>query len=85
VQIVDKKSATLGLPGTRETQIALDRNHANICKFDHINSDDYEQVIENLDDFAERALNVVAERQRLESLSVSTTAITPERLKTDCK
>ena len=33
IQIVDKKSATLNLPGTREKQIQADADHSAICKF----------------------------------------------------
>jgi len=33
IQIVDKKSATLNLPGTREKQIHVDADHSAICKF----------------------------------------------------
>lgn len=33
-QIVDKKSATLNLPGTREKQVAMHSDHSSICKFD---------------------------------------------------
>ncbi|KAF4448228.1 hypothetical protein F53441_8335 [Fusarium austroafricanum] len=32
--IVDKQSAILNLPGTREKQIAMDADHSSICKFD---------------------------------------------------
>ncbi|KAI1376310.1 hypothetical protein F4677DRAFT_445568 [Hypoxylon crocopeplum] len=31
--VVDRHSAVLGLPGTREKQIPLDADHRNICKF----------------------------------------------------
>ncbi|KAK3382254.1 hypothetical protein B0T24DRAFT_492710, partial [Lasiosphaeria ovina] len=31
--IVDKNSATLNLPGSREKQVAIDANHSAICKF----------------------------------------------------
>lgn len=46
--IVDQKSATLGLPGSREESIALEANHSNICKFPDADDDNYEQVIGNL-------------------------------------
>ena len=70
MQIVDKDSATLGLPSSRETQVALDANHSDICKFDAIDSDDYEQVEGNIVDLAKRALLAVAERARLAALNV---------------
>jgi hypothetical protein len=65
LQIVDKRSATFGLPLSRETQIALDANHSDICKFEAIDSDDYEQVEDNIVELARRALLAVAERARL--------------------
>ncbi|KAI9774757.1 MAG: hypothetical protein M1839_001624 [Geoglossum umbratile] len=63
--IVDKRSATFGLPLSRETQIALDANHSDICKFEAIDSDDYEQVEDNIVELARRALLAVAERAQL--------------------
>lgn len=70
MQIVDKRSATLGLPLNRETQIALDANHSDICKFEAIDSDDYEQVEDNIVQLAQRALLAVKERARLAALNV---------------
>ncbi|KAI9764543.1 MAG: hypothetical protein M1840_008369 [Geoglossum simile] len=78
--VVDKRSATLDLPLTRETQIALDANHSDICKFEAIDSDDYEQVEDNIVEFAERALHDVAEKARLATRNVPGTgqlSITP--------
>lgn len=69
MQIVEQKSATLGLPGERETQIAIDADHANVCKFPSIDGDDYEQVADNLVDLAERAVKTFADQQRMEALS----------------
>ncbi|KAI1372216.1 hypothetical protein F4677DRAFT_433331 [Hypoxylon crocopeplum] len=46
--VVNKSSATLGLPGTREKQIALDANHRNICKFDSEKDSSYQQVADNI-------------------------------------
>ncbi|KAH6881069.1 hypothetical protein B0T10DRAFT_551364 [Thelonectria olida] len=36
--IVDKKSATLNLPGTREKQVAMHADHSAICKFESADS-----------------------------------------------
>jgi hypothetical protein len=63
LQIVDQKSATLGLPGTREIQIAMDADHARVCKFEKADGDDYEQVIGNIVELVKRA-----ERLRLPAL-----------------
>ena len=32
-QVVERESATLGLPATQEVMIAIDENHSGICKF----------------------------------------------------
>jgi hypothetical protein len=56
------KSVTLSLLGMRETKIALNAYHRNICNFDSTDSDDYEHIIENLGDLAECAMKVVRER-----------------------
>ncbi|KAI1089379.1 P-loop containing nucleoside triphosphate hydrolase protein [Rostrohypoxylon terebratum] len=36
--IVDKASATLGLPGSREKQVVMHANHSSICKFGSVDS-----------------------------------------------
>ncbi|SPJ79161.1 uncharacterized protein FTOL_07552 [Fusarium torulosum] len=54
--IVDKKSATLNLPGTREKQIAMHANHSTICKFDSFDSPACELVLGTIADEVDRAL-----------------------------
>ncbi|KAM0293719.1 hypothetical protein ACHAPM_011519 [Fusarium culmorum] len=54
--IVDKKSATLNLPGTREKQIAMEADHSTICKFDSLDSPGCELVLGTIADEIERAL-----------------------------
>ncbi|SCB65545.1 unnamed protein product [Fusarium graminearum] len=54
--IVDKKSATLNLPGTREKQIAIHADHSTICKFDSPDSLACELVLGTIADEVERAL-----------------------------
>ncbi|KAK3190887.1 hypothetical protein K4F52_003204 [Lecanicillium sp. MT-2017a] len=70
--IVDKKSATLGLPGTRETSIGLDSDHDGICKFSSATDDMYEQVSGNIIDLVERAVKDAEMRQRLTKLALPT-------------
>jgi hypothetical protein len=60
---VDKKSATLELAGTREKVIALEANHAGICKFNLPDGADYELVSGNIIQLAERAVKSAAERK----------------------
>lgn len=72
MQIVDKKSATLGLPGTRETSIGLDSDHDGICKFSSATDDMYEQVSGNIIDLVERAVKDAEMRQRLTKLALPT-------------
>jgi hypothetical protein len=40
VIIVDRDSATFGLPGTRENIVDLQRNHSDICRFNFDNLED---------------------------------------------
>ncbi|KAL8403380.1 hypothetical protein RB594_008580 [Gaeumannomyces avenae] len=46
--VVDKRSATIGLPGTQETQIPLDANHSYICRFENDRDSTYRQVSDNI-------------------------------------
>ncbi|KAI1149277.1 hypothetical protein F4825DRAFT_464274 [Nemania diffusa] len=48
MKIVDKRSATLGLPGTREIQIGLDADHRDVCKFKSAEDAAFKQVSQNL-------------------------------------
>ena len=57
----------------------MDADHVNICKFDQIDGDDYEQVADNIVEFAECAVKSVAERQRLESLKSPTAPLASEK------
>lgn len=45
---MNKSSAILSLPGSRERQIALDANHRNICKFNSDEDPGYQQVASNI-------------------------------------
>ncbi|KAG7402509.1 Protein SERAC1 [Fusarium oxysporum f. sp. rapae] len=54
--IVDKKSATLNLPGTREKQIAMHADHSTICKFECANSPECKLVLGTIADEVDRAL-----------------------------
>lgn len=53
--IVDRVSATLGLPDTIEISVPMATNHSDICKFDQQDSA-YELVIENITDLVQHAL-----------------------------
>ncbi|KAI0881123.1 uncharacterized protein GGS22DRAFT_192610 [Annulohypoxylon maeteangense] len=53
--VVDQKSAVLGLPGTREKQLALEANHSNICKFSCGEDPRYQLVADNIIDMIESA------------------------------
>ncbi|KAI1735199.1 hypothetical protein F4680DRAFT_453107 [Xylaria scruposa] len=46
--VVNKHSATLGLPGSHEKQIALNANHRHMCKFESAEDPIYQQVEINL-------------------------------------
>lgn len=72
-QIVDKKSATLGLPGTREVSIGLDSDHDGICKFSSVTDDMYEQVSGNIVELVKRAIEDAAVRQKITNLTLPAT------------
>jgi hypothetical protein len=48
IQVVDRKSALLGLPGTRERQIPVDADHRDICKFASDEDPRYKLVEDNI-------------------------------------
>lgn len=58
---MDEKSARLGLPGTRESMLAIDRDHSQICKF-ATEDGVYEQVEQEILRLIDDALAVAAER-----------------------
>ncbi|KAK4228062.1 hypothetical protein QBC38DRAFT_167932 [Podospora fimiseda] len=55
--IVDKISATLGHPGSREKQVAMDADHSSICKFDTENNVLCEMALNTITAELERALD----------------------------
>jgi hypothetical protein len=56
-QIVDKQSATLNLPGTREKKLPIHADHSMICKFDPDNTE-CELVLGTIAAEIERALEI---------------------------
>lgn len=44
IKIVEKSSAILGLPDTREKKIALNANHEEICRFASEDDENYRHV-----------------------------------------
>ena len=75
---MDKKSATLGLPGLRERQIPMEADHAGVCKYTSADGDDYEQVSFNLVRLVKSAVKAVAERARIAALSVPSSMLLSE-------
>ena len=67
---MDPKSATLGLPGHRERQIALNADHTGVCKFESAEGDDYELVSFNLVRLVKSAVKAAAEKARITLLSI---------------
>jgi hypothetical protein len=45
IQIVDKRSATLNLPGKREKQVPIDADHSAMCKFPSAEHPDCEMIM----------------------------------------
>ena len=72
MQIVEKVSATLGLPDSIEVTVPVAENHSNICKFD-TQDDTFELVIDNISDLVHHSI------RRASSLSVPAITIqTPQ-------
>jgi ankyrin repeat protein len=63
--VVDRRSATLGLAGKRERQVAVDADHSRICKFEEPD-DTYEHVEDCLAELIEGAIKNAADRQAKE-------------------
>ncbi|RDW58022.1 hypothetical protein BP6252_13433 [Coleophoma cylindrospora] len=74
--IVDRKSATLGLSGKRETQVHLAADHDSICKFESPEGDDFEIVIGGIRKMVQNALSAERERKRMDDLSVPVASLT---------
>ena len=70
---MDEKSATIGLPTSREKQIGIAADHISICKFEWIDGDDYTQVEGNIVYMAQQAVEAVASRHRGLSVPLATT------------
>lgn len=58
IKIVEKKSAILGLPDTRETKVGLNANHEAICQFASEDSETYKHVSSLIVDFVHSAMAV---------------------------
>ncbi|KAI1397445.1 TPR-like protein [Hypoxylon fuscum] len=56
--IVDKDSATLGLPGSREKQVAMHANHSSICKFGSVDTPICRLVLQTIAKEVDRALEI---------------------------
>ncbi|KAI9828117.1 MAG: hypothetical protein M1832_003644 [Thelocarpon impressellum] len=69
--IVDKKSATLGLSGAREKQIAVDTHHSDICKFASADGDDFKLVAGSLVELVDRAVVASQEPRPLRAQDVA--------------
>lgn len=58
MQIVDKRSATLNLPGSREKQVPMHADHSSICKFDKADSPACKLAVGTIAMMLERALEL---------------------------
>lgn len=50
-------SAVLGLPDDKEVRIHLDRDHSQICRFDDLQSEDFQLIFSHLKDLCQRSIN----------------------------
>lgn len=65
-QIVDKKSACLGLGGSREKTVALPADHRRICKFTDAEADDYVYVSKHFVELVTNAIDYGRQRATLQ-------------------
>lgn len=70
-KIVEKGSATLGLPDSRETVIALNADHETICRFASEDDENYKHVSALIVDLANSAVQARWEPSRQGSFSSS--------------
>lgn len=77
IQIVEKKSATFGLPDSRELTVALVGDHESICRYPSEQDDRYLHVSGLISKFAAVAMNECEEGSLFgDSSAVSTLAST---------
>ncbi|RMJ26426.1 hypothetical protein PHISP_02698 [Aspergillus sp. HF37] len=67
--VVEKNSATLGLPDSRETMVALGANHETLCRFASEDDENYKHVAALLVDLASSAVDTHSRLSRQESFS----------------
>lgn len=73
-KIVDKSSAILGLPDSRETAIPLNADHESVCRFACEDDEGYKHVSTLIVDLASSATQVGREHSPLETCSSTATS-----------
>jgi hypothetical protein len=63
-KIVEKDSATLNLPGRRETQISIDADHSAMCKFAIVEGTDCDTVMQAIAQQLENSLTTFVDLRR---------------------
>lgn len=61
IKVVEKRSAILGLPASRETVVALNASHSEICRFASEDDEGYQRVSQLIADLASSAIQNVME------------------------
>ena len=84
IKIVDKSSAVLGLPDTREKAVALNANHEAICRFANEESDEYKQVSSLIVDFLYSAMESPEDSNSSLSLVESFDSLNTTLIGDDC-
>ncbi|OJJ41230.1 hypothetical protein ASPWEDRAFT_731886 [Aspergillus wentii DTO 134E9] len=69
--IVEKNSATFGLPGSRETAIALNADHEEICRYASEYDEDYKHISALIVELADSATKEFGEKSLFGNLSGS--------------
>ena len=63
----------------------MDADHAQVCKFESVDGDDYEHVSGNLVALVEQAIKAFDEQQRLLSLAPQSSSLSSELIRPACK
>lgn len=78
--VVEKRSAALGSPASRETVVALNASHSQICRFASEDDEEYQRVSQLIADLASSAIEDVMERSLPDSPNYSESTMLEDHL-----
>lgn len=80
IKVVEKRSAALGSPASRETVVALNASHSQICRFASEDDEEYQRVSQLIADLASSAIEDVMERSLPDSPNYSESTMLEDHL-----